>query len=198
MTNPSIGGHVPDAKAKEVVVLDSSTFIKEIGLTSQTGSALKHYLFCRGTQLVVPEAAAEEYERNLVRVAQGKIDRVQRELRWLAQFFQRIKGWSGPGQDVIEERAKALATGRELGAVFLPRATTPGSEPAAGSEPNARQATGIRQWETAGSGSSAWTCCRAMTSCSSRPTPIFAAIEGPVNCIHSYAPKPTRWILNEV
>ena len=40
-----------------MLVLDSSTFIREIGLTSTKGSALKHYLYCRGTQLVVPQAA---------------------------------------------------------------------------------------------------------------------------------------------
>ena len=39
--------------ADEVLVLDSSTFIKEVGLTKEGASALKHYLFHRGTQLVV-------------------------------------------------------------------------------------------------------------------------------------------------
>ena len=36
-------------EVEEVLVLDSSTFIKEIGLMSTKGSALKHYLYCRGT-----------------------------------------------------------------------------------------------------------------------------------------------------
>ena len=121
----SEGKAVPDRtrrtlETKEVLVLDSSTFIKEIGLTSQKGSALKHYLYRRGTQLAVPQAAAEEYERNLVRVAKGKIEQVQKELGWLAQFCGGIGGWSAPGCDVIEGRAKALAAGGELGATFLP------------------------------------------------------------------------------
>ena len=57
--------------ADEVLVLDSSTFIKEVGLTKQGASALKHYLFHRGTQLVVPEVVAEECERKLATKAKG-------------------------------------------------------------------------------------------------------------------------------
>ena len=106
-------------ESEEVLVLDSSTFIREIGLMSTKGSALKHYLFCRGTQLVVPQAAAEEYERQLVNKAKGKIGHIQKELRWLAQFCDGVAGWSAPGEDVIESRAKALAAGGSLGAVFL-------------------------------------------------------------------------------
>ena len=108
-----------DETSEEVLVLDSSTFIQEIGLTSQKGSALKHYLYRRGTQLVVPEAAAEEYERHLARVAKGKIEQIQRELAWLAQFCGGIEGWSAPGASVIEDRAKALASGDDLRAIFL-------------------------------------------------------------------------------
>ena len=106
--------------ATEVLVLDSSTFIKEIGLMSQKGSALKHYLYCRGMQLVVPQAAAKEYERNLVRLAQGKIDRVQKNLQWLRQFLGKIGGWSAPGEEAIKDRAKVLAAGGKLDAVLLP------------------------------------------------------------------------------
>ena len=106
-------------EAEEVLVLDSSTFIKEIGLMSTKGSALKHYLYCRGTQLVVPQAAAEEYERHLARVAKGKIERIQNELRWLAQFCDGVTGWSAPSADVIDGRAKALAVGGSLGAILL-------------------------------------------------------------------------------
>ena len=107
-------------KAEEVLVLDSSTFIKEIGLMSRKGSALKHYLYCRGTQLVVPEAAAEEYERNLASAAKKKVDRIHKELEWLAQFVGRIRGWNAPSNDDIDHRAKALAAGGGLGAVLLP------------------------------------------------------------------------------
>ena len=107
-------------EADEVLVLDSSTFIREIGLMSTTGSALKHYLYCRGTQLVVPQAAAEEYERHLAKRARGKIELIRKELAWLAQFCDGIAGWSAPGGDVIEDRARALARGEGLEASFLP------------------------------------------------------------------------------
>ena len=103
-----------------MLVFDSSTFIREIGLMSTKGSALKHYLYCRGTQLVVPQAGAEEYERNLAKVAIGKIHQIQKELRWLAQFCDGIAGWSAPGDDVIKSRAKTLARGDSHGAIFLP------------------------------------------------------------------------------
>ena len=106
-------------KAEEVLILDSSTFIKEIGLMSTKGSALKHHLYRRGTQLVVPQAAAEEYERQLVKKAKGKIENIQKELRWLAQFCDGVPGWSSPGNDVIEQRAKVVAAGYDLGAILL-------------------------------------------------------------------------------
>ena len=106
-------------EAEEVLVLDSSTFIREIGLMSMKGSALKHYLYCRGTQLVVPQAAAEEYERHLARVAKGKIQNIHKELRWLAQFCDGVAGWAAPSDDVIEDRANALAAGDSLGGILL-------------------------------------------------------------------------------
>ena len=106
-------------EAQEVLVLDSSTFIREIGLTSARGSALKHYLYCRGIQFVVPQVAAEEYERNLAKEASGRVARIQKDLRWLAGFCNGIEGWSAPGDDVLQARAKVLATGESLGAVFL-------------------------------------------------------------------------------
>ena len=110
----------PMVEAREVLVLDSSTFIAEIGLMSRKGSALKHYLYRRGTQLVVPQAAAEEYERNLVRKATGKIERIQKELQWLAQFCGGVGGWVAPDDDIIDNRAKALASGHGLEAIILP------------------------------------------------------------------------------
>ena len=106
-------------EAQEVLVLDSSTFIKEIGLMSQKGSALKHYLYCRGTQFVVPQAAAEEYERHLAEHAEKKAKQIEEGLRWLAQFCNGVEGWSAPGDTTIKACAKALATGKSLGAVFL-------------------------------------------------------------------------------
>ncbi len=106
-------------EAQEVLVLDSSTFIKEIGLMSQKGSALKHYLYCRGTQFVVPQAAAEEYERHLAEHAEKKVKQIEEGLRWLARFCNGVEGWSAPGDTTIKACAKALATGKSLGAVFL-------------------------------------------------------------------------------
>ena len=119
MKQPGIYAHLVDDDARDVLVLDSSTFIKEIGLTSQKGSALKHYLYRRGTQLGVPEAAAEEYQRNLIAKAKGRIEQIQHELAWLAQFCGGVDGWRAPASDVIEARARALAAGGELGAAFL-------------------------------------------------------------------------------
>ena len=40
--------------ADEVLVLDSSTFINEVGLTKKGASALKHYLFHRGRSWSYP------------------------------------------------------------------------------------------------------------------------------------------------
>ena len=107
-------------EADEVLVLDSSMFIREIGLMSTSGSALKHYLYRRGTQLVVPRAAAEEYERNLAKVATKKVQQVQKELGWLTQFFGRLARWPAPGTDAIETRAGTLARVDSHGAILLP------------------------------------------------------------------------------
>ena len=107
--------------AEQVLVFDSSTFINEIGLMSEHGSALKHYLYSKGVQLVVPTAAVEECERRLFNLAIGKRRQIQGELAWLARFFDRISGWSAPSDEVIEARAKALAAGESLGAIVLPQ-----------------------------------------------------------------------------
>ena len=84
--------------ADEVLVLDSSTFIKEVGLTKEGASALKHYLFHRGTQLVVPEVVAEECERKLATKAKGMKQNVEGNLAWLARFCGRVNGWTGSKQ----------------------------------------------------------------------------------------------------
>jgi len=105
--------------AREVLVLDTCTFIKEIDLMSRQGSALKHYLCCSGMQFVVLEAAAKEYERHLIEIAKKKVENIQKELSWLAHFFNPIAGWPAPGDAVIEARAKMLATGYRHEAIFL-------------------------------------------------------------------------------
>ena len=110
--------------ADEVLVLDSSTFIKEVGLTKEGASALKHYLFHRGTQLVVPEVVAEECERKLATKAKGMKQNVEGNLAWLARFCGRVNGWTGPSNDDLEERAKAVANGHHLGAIVLPETDT--------------------------------------------------------------------------
>ena len=106
--------------AREVLVLDSSTFIKEVRLTVSAASALKHYLRHRGTQLVVPKAVAEECERHLTRIAEGKIRGIKKSLIWLGHFFGRVNGWTAPSDNPIEERAKMLAKAEHLGAIVLP------------------------------------------------------------------------------
>ena len=110
--------------ADEVLVLDSSTFIKEVGLTKEGASALKHYLFHRGTQLVVPEVVAEECERKLATKAKGMKQNVEGNLAWLARFCGRVNGWTGPSNGDLEERAKAVANGHHLGAIVLPETDT--------------------------------------------------------------------------
>ena len=106
--------------ANEVLILDTNTFVAEIGLTSRDGSALKHYLFRRGMQLVVPEVVAEECERHLIRRARGKRIEVEKSLKWLARFCGRVDGWSGPNDETIAERANALVRAEHLGAAVLP------------------------------------------------------------------------------
>ncbi|MDD9981837.1 MAG: PIN domain-containing protein [Gammaproteobacteria bacterium] len=106
--------------ADEVLVFDTSAFIAEIGLMSQKGSALKHYLYCRGTRLVVPQAAAEEYERNLTSQANVKVEQIEKNRRWLAQFLRGGSGWSAPDEHSIRARARELASGADLGAVYVP------------------------------------------------------------------------------
>ena len=115
---PNAGGKT--ITAKEVLVLDSSTFIEEIGLISRRGSALKHYLYRRGTQLVVPAVVAEECERRLSSRAMGKRKQIQDGMEWLARYSGKLGRWAAPSDDVIEERAKALAAGDGLGAILLP------------------------------------------------------------------------------
>ena len=114
------GSEPTEVRAKEVLVLDSSTFIREAGLTSRGASALKHYLYHRGTRLVVPEIAAEEYERHLIERAKEKKKEIEKHLVWLSRFFGSVSGWPSPSDDAIEERAKMLANAEHLGAIILP------------------------------------------------------------------------------
>ena len=108
-----------EVTAREVLVFDSSTFIEEAGLTSKGASALKHYLCRRGMQLVVPRIVVEECERTLTERAKGKKKQVEESLTWLARFCGRVSGWSGPSDEEIAMRAKALANAGALGAVVL-------------------------------------------------------------------------------
>ena len=113
-------GELTEVTAREVLVLDTNTFVAEIGLTSRGGSALKHYLYLRGMQLVVPEVVAEECERKLTNRARGKREKIERDLQWLGRFCGRVSGWRGPNDETIAERAKALARADHLGAVVVP------------------------------------------------------------------------------
>ena len=114
------GAGPTEVRAKEVLVLDSSTFIEEAGLTSRGASALKHYLYHRGTRLVVPQVVAEECERKLITIVIGRKKKIDEQLNWLGRFFGEVSGWHGPSDDAIEERAKVLATAEHLGAIVLP------------------------------------------------------------------------------
>ncbi len=114
------GAEPTEAKAEEVLVLDSCTFIEEAGLTSRGASALKHYLYLRGTRLVVPQVVVEECERKLTTRAKGKKKAIEEQLGWLGRFFGSVNGWQGPSDDAIEQRAKVLAHAEHLGATVLP------------------------------------------------------------------------------
>ena len=121
MRSPSVDGLEPtEARAGEVLVLDSCTFIAEIGLTSRGASALKHYLYRRGTQLVALQVVAEECESKLALIAKGKKRKVEEQLDWLARFLGRVSGWQAPSDDAIEKRAKVLAKAEHLGAIAMP------------------------------------------------------------------------------
>ena len=90
--------------------------------TVRRGSALKHYLhylYRRGTQLVVPAVVAEECERHLTSRAMGKKKQIQEGMERLARYIERSGGWAAPSNDAIEERAKELAAGDDLGAILL-------------------------------------------------------------------------------
>lgn len=80
MKKPGIYADLVDDDARDVLVLDSSTFVNEIGLTSRKASALRHYLYRRGPQLAVLEAAAEAYQRNLISKATGRLAQVLQHL----------------------------------------------------------------------------------------------------------------------
>ena len=114
------GAEPTEAKAKEVLVLDSCTFIEEAGLTSRGASALKHYLYLRGTRLVVPQVVVEECERELTTRAKGKKKAIEKQLGWLGRFCGGVNGWQGPSDDAIEQRAKVLAHAEHLGAIVSP------------------------------------------------------------------------------
>lgn len=108
-----------EAGTKEVLLLDTNVFIAEIGLTSRRGSALKHYLSCRGMQLVVPEVVVEESERHLIQKAKGRRAKVEENLQWLGRFCGEVEGWMGPSDEAIEQRAGALARAEHLDAVVV-------------------------------------------------------------------------------
>ena len=105
--------------AREVLVLDSSTFIKEAGLTSKGASALKHYLFYKGTQLVVPEVVVNECERHLADHASAKVKSVHASLNWLARFCGGVSGWEPPEEEKIAEHVRAAACGEAFDAVVI-------------------------------------------------------------------------------
>ena len=106
--------------ASDVLILDTNTFIDEIGFTSRDGSALKHYLYNRKMQLVVPKVVAEECERHLTKRAREKRQRIEGDLQWLARFLGKVNGWKGPSDETISERAKVVGRPGDLGTVIVP------------------------------------------------------------------------------
>lgn len=105
--------------AKEVLVLDSSAFIGEAGLTSNGASALRHYLYVRGTQLAVPRVVSEECERWLGNHVTGRVKGVHAALDSLARFCDGVNGWTPPQDVDIAERVKGLACGEAFQAVVI-------------------------------------------------------------------------------
>ncbi len=110
-------------KAKKVLVLDTSTFISEVGLMSKVATALKYYLFHQDTILIVPQVVTEECERNLKKRVEGKVESVLANLEWLSVFFGSVNGWTPPKDDKIKARVKALASGEAFDAVVLNEST---------------------------------------------------------------------------
>ena len=110
-------------KAKKVLVLDTSTFISEVGLMSKVATALKYYLFHQDTILVVPQVVTEECERNLKKRVEGKVESVLANLEWLSLFFGSVNGWTPPKDDKIKARVKALARGEAFDADVLNEST---------------------------------------------------------------------------
>ena len=105
--------------SRELLVLDSSTFIGESGLTSRHATALRHYLHARGTQLAVPQVVVEECEKNLRQRVVGKVKSVQAGLGWLSRFCGGVNGWTPPQDDDIANRIHDLSRGRAFEAVVL-------------------------------------------------------------------------------
>ena len=93
--------------ANEVIVFDSSTFVREAGLTSSGASALKHYLFRWGTQLAVPEVVVKECERHLAERATGKVHQRDRS-RERAASCALHQGRNVGGQRAPDRKRRAL------------------------------------------------------------------------------------------
>lgn len=112
-------GNAQELTATEVLVFDSSTFIEEAGLTSHDAAALRHYLYERRTQLVVPDVVVEECDQNLSKRANGKVKSVQDSLRWLGRFCGQVNGWNPPEPSEMAERQMAVARGEAFNAVVI-------------------------------------------------------------------------------
>ena len=114
-----VDGEADKPTAKEVLVFDSSTFINEAGLTSRGASALRHYLYVRGTQLAVPQVVADECERNLSERVAAKVKSVHDTLEWLARFCGGVSGWTPPQDADVAERVRSAARGEAFDAVTI-------------------------------------------------------------------------------
>lgn len=92
-----------------MLVLDASTFIREVGLTSREAPALRHYLYRRGTRLVLPQVVVTACAREFVRLAMGKRKAALAALDWLSRFLGEVGGWAAPDEAAIAACANTLA-----------------------------------------------------------------------------------------
>ena len=102
------------------IVLDSNTFMSEVGLTTKQASALKHYLFVRKIGLVVLEVVAQECQDKLAKTGKGMREGARKQMRMLANFMGGVNGWAAPSDEAIEERSRELSIAKHLRASIWP------------------------------------------------------------------------------
>lgn len=102
-----------------MLVLDASTFISEVGLSSRKAPALRHYLYRRDTRLVLPQVVVNACAKKLVQQAMDKRKAALASLDWLSRFLGEVAGWAAPDEAEIEECANTLAQARAFKPTLL-------------------------------------------------------------------------------